>query len=109
MKAYRIDAELGRITTVEVDDYRDILEQIECDVFSVALYLPNGDALFVDDEGLLKSDLQYGFTFNGKGYVGNGLLLGGDAGGDSRDVMSTELEVAQAVEFLDEVTKIGGD
>jgi len=99
MKAYRIDAEAGRISNVEVDDHLDILRHVGCDCFAVGLVLDNRDTLYIDDEGLLKPEVTHGFAFDGVPFVGNGLLVGGDGFGDAADVETEELEVAKRVSF----------
>lgn len=98
-KAYKIDAYRNIITEVAIGDYRDIYKQIECGTFTVASYLPNGDTLYVDDEGFLNEKVTRGFMFNGRFFAGNGLLLGATKGGDSANVKTKELDAANMVTF----------
>lgn len=98
MKAILINAQRGTVTEVEYDgDFRSICKWIggNCRTFTTVRLYRNDDICFVDDEGLLNNTHQ-GFTH--KNYpdplMGNGLLLGTDAAGESVDVQ-TPLEQAQ--------------
>jgi hypothetical protein len=100
-KAYLIDARNKTISLVEVDGYKQIQEQIDCDCFTVACDLPNGDTIYVDDEGLCKEQQNF-FEFEGahQPFAGNGLVLGlDDETGESRDVQSTLEEIKSKVTF----------
>ena len=68
-KAYLINSEARRIDEVEVGDYKDIQNKIGCRIFTVAAYLDDNDALYVDDEGYLNSDVKKGF------FTANSFLL----------------------------------
>ena len=107
MKAYKIDAYNNVITTIEMsDDHREISENIGCDLFCVGRTLPNGDTLFVDDEGYMKESVTRGFVFDGQFYAGNGVLLGCNRAGESQSVKLQELEFSTRVIFPPECFQI---
>ena len=101
-KAYKIDAYSDVITEVKINDYRDIYSNIGCGTFCVATTLPNGDTLYVDDEGYLNQNVTRGFMFKGRFFAGNGLLIGGNKIGESVNVKTKELDVANMVTFMPE-------
>ncbi len=109
MKAYKIDAYKNTITEVSIKDYKDIYIQVECDTFTVAATLPNGDTLYVDDEGYLNEHVTRGFMFNGCFFAGNGLLLGSTKGGDSANVKTKSLDAANMVKFAPECFQISDE
>lgn len=78
-----IDRTVQRVTVCK---YEDIYRWCEYDTFDHCLIDPNGDGVFVDDEGLLKENPPNNF-FVVKGRTdplcGNGLVLGCDAEGES--------------------------
>ena len=98
-KAYLINSEARRIDEVEVGDYKDIQNKIGCRIFTVAAYLNDNDALYVDDEGYLNSDVKKGFFYCQQFFAGNGLLVGADEEGESADVKVSDLLVAQSINF----------
>lgn len=77
-------------TTVEQGSLRDIYDAIDCECFDIAS-LPNGEAIYVDDEGLFEGHcvgddgLKYGFAIGNHTLFGKGLILGTDASGESID------------------------
>jgi hypothetical protein len=100
MKAYKIDPYNNVITTLNLgDDFREISKNIGCDLFCLAATFANRDTLYVDDEGLLKTEVTRGFTLNGQFFAGNGILLGCDNYGESMDVQTDELEIAKLITF----------
>jgi hypothetical protein len=55
MKAVLIDAKSRTVTDVDYSgDYKEIYKLIGCSCFTLVRNLPDGDEVFVDDEGLLK-------------------------------------------------------
>ncbi len=54
MKAYWIDTPNKQILEIDYDgDYRTISKEwLKCETFTMVAF-PNGDALYVDDEGLI--------------------------------------------------------
>jgi hypothetical protein len=103
MKAILIDVEKREVKIVDVEKGIDaIYAQIKCDCFTVVT-LENEDAIFVDDEGLLKLDENSKFFFI-EGYhqplAGNGLILGTNEEGESVDVKSDLQDIKNRVRFL---------
>jgi len=101
-KAILIDPETSTVTVVEIEDYKDILKHIGCDVFTSGCSF-NRDTIFVDDEGLLKlKEGNKGFSidcYHGP-FAGRGLVCGHDSEGESVNCESNVVEVAAALEFL---------
>lgn len=109
-KAILIDAVNKTVSEVYTTEYTDIYKHLDNDnsPFTVACTLPNGDAVFVDDEGLLKSDLDAGFVLEpyNRPLIGNGLIMGCDEEGETdhcktnlKDVKVWFLEKWQAQEW----------
>jgi hypothetical protein len=100
MKAYKIDAYTNTITELEMsEDYREISQNIGCEMFCVAKTLPNGDTLFVDDEGWINPSVTRAFQFDGRVFAGNGVVLGCNRGGESESAKTKELDIAKLVGF----------
>lgn len=84
MKAILIDPHQREVTEVEYDGvYTSIYKLIDAETFDLAR-LPDGDGIFVDDEGLLKQPIDF-FRLQGmtEPLTGKGLVLGSDAEGES--------------------------
>ena len=93
MKALLINPENKTVTTVDLGKGLDaIYKAMDCDLFDV-VNLPNGDAIYVDDEGLLKPDKIIGaFIFPNWNYplVNKCLVIGTNrATGNSVSCKST--------------------
>lgn len=103
MIGYLINSLDRTITRVPYDgDYKSIYALIGCDLFDV-VRMKNGDAIYVDDEGLLKEDENLGwFTLKGASFAlrGNGLVLGTDEDGDSVSPATDFDEFVKQVLFL---------
>lgn len=103
MKAIKIDAYANTITEVEIsNDFREISRNIGCDLFCVGHTLPNGDTLFVDDEGWLNYNVTRAFGFSGRILAGNGLILGSNQEGDSISAKSSLDKIKNLTQFLPE-------
>ena len=107
MKAILIDSENFSVEEIDLKedefgevDISEIHKHLKCSHFDVAR-IGNGDAIFVDDEGLLRSGTQPAFEH--KGYhsllVGNGVVLGCGSMGESQPPKSTLEEVREAIQF----------
>jgi hypothetical protein len=100
--AIKIDCNNNKIDEVKINgaDFEEINRAIDCDCFCVGARLPNGDILWVDDEGWISNKVKRVFEF-GKGnvFAGNGLILGQTASGNSTNVKSKLLDVAMQVQF----------
>jgi len=113
MRGILIDPWLKSVTQVEVsEDFRDIYRKLsnplgpKVDCFCIGMNWPNGDALYVDDEGLLKPGMRL-FEIgriDGQPLAGNGLILGSDAEGNSIDAKSLLVEIETSVSFTNLVT-----
>jgi hypothetical protein len=84
-KAYLIDPVTRTVEEVNYsNDFTDIYDLIDCDTFTCVNFNKHNDTIFVDDEGLFKSDQQF---FHVQGYpqplAGKGLILGTDDEGES--------------------------
>lgn len=89
MKAFLLDPALaltdegGPITEIDYSgDWREINTLIGSRCFT-AVYLPNGDTMYVDDEGLLGGPTHFIHCSFGPILAGRGLILGADDEGDS--------------------------
>ena len=85
MQAYLIDPARSHIEAVAFEgDYKLIQTMIGADLFTVVNLNDSGDAVYVDDEGLMKPQTHF---FKIAGYpqplAGKGLVLGTDSEGDS--------------------------
>lgn len=123
MQAYLIDPFAKTVTTVEYHgDFHEIYQHIGCSAFDAAAFNDAGDAVFIDDEGLLKPrDQQAYFLIDCpnhgddicRGLAGKGLVLGVDANGDSIEPTASLDEVAAMVSFdlsgLHDMEEMGGN
>lgn len=102
MNAYLIDPFARTITTVEYSgDYKQIYDLIGADCFDLARINREGDAIFVDDEGLIR-DTEQAFFLHAdypNPLAGKGLVLGSDSEGESVAPHTTLDELKQKVSF----------
>jgi hypothetical protein len=124
VKAILIDAVNQEVKEVDVDttgkgenlchNIDQMYELIGCSCFTTGGKLPNGDVLYVDDEGLLTGPEHF---FMWQGYpaplAGNGLLCGSGSMGQSAPVKSDLEEIRDGVTFLNLfeaalIAKVGG-
>ena len=96
MKAVLVDPYLGTIENVEVNDYRDINQHLQCDVFCSGGYDEGGDAIYVNDEGLYQESMfVYMPDVYPDPYAGRVLFLGLDpSNGESQDAWLDAKDVA---------------
>lgn len=107
LRAMLINVTDKTIKEVQVEKgLKNIYSLIECDRLGLA-YLPNGDAVFVDDEGLfgeldffIHKDLHQPFR-------GHGLVMGSTKNGDSADVLSTIEDLQRSVHFASTAQIVG--
>ena len=100
MKAIKIDSYANTITEVEIGtDFSEISRNIGCDLFCIGHTLPNGDTLFVDDEGWLNGNVTRAFGFDGRVMAGNGLIVGSNRSGDSVSAKSSLDKIKSLTEF----------
>lgn len=106
MRAILIDAAARTITEIDIEKGADsgahALERaIGCDIFQMAMNYPNGDVLYVDEEGLLKPAPHWFRVRSGhQAFAGNGVLLGSDNQGESVDVKTTLDDLRATVTFM---------
>lgn len=101
MKAILIDSINKEVKEVEIGKGIDEMYKfLNCEIFTIATYLPKDDAIFVDDEGLL-NDTDAFFTYEGahQPFAGNGLIMGCDDEGESTDCKISFAEVKEKVKF----------
>ena len=84
MRTILIDPATQTVTELEfTGNYKKIQETIECRCFDVVhIDGPDQEAIFIDDEGLLKGS-GFVFEFNGHPLVGKGLIMGCDNEGEA--------------------------
>ena len=74
--------------------------------FTSGYVWPNGDTLYVDDEGLLKPGMRlFGIRRpDGQPLAGNGLIIGSDKRGNSVDAKSGLVDIQTQLEWTRLVT-----
>lgn len=99
MKAVLIDPYARTVSNVEVDDYRDISRHLQCDLFCSGGYTDDGDAVYVNDEGLYEESM---FTYMPEvypdPYAGRVLVLGID--GDTGESQDAVLDALGGMDLL---------
>lgn len=80
-RALFIDSTAGKVTQIEVPfrghEFLDALyKRIGCDLIEVATEFPNGDVLYVDEEGLLKEPKHFFDISAHQPFAGNGVIVG---------------------------------
>ena len=76
MKAIFIDAKNQQVSYVNnKGQLEDLYLTLGVNMVEIGTYLDNFDTLYVDEEGLINGT-DYGFSLNGREYMGNGLLYG---------------------------------
>ena len=108
IKALKINVIEQTVTEVAYSDYNDICKNLTTPHKAVSLFTRvlidyadyDGDAIFVDDEGLL-IDTNYGFKFEGYNGVlmGNGLVLGSELG-ETAEPDITLADLKKKITFL---------
>jgi len=107
MRAVVINSEKKEVYEVQMGtDYKEIYSLIGngCSTFAVPVELPNGDAVYADDEGLLQAEIKGGFIMEDWNYpiVGNAVLLNVDEEGESCDALSDVEELASQIEWVNQ-------
>lgn len=78
MRAIFINAKEQTVSYVEnKGQLEDLYNTLGVEMVEIGKYWPNGDHLYVDEEGLINGT-DWGFTLNSVDYVGNGLIYGMD-------------------------------
>lgn len=112
MNAYLIDPFTQTITQVEHSgNYRQIYDLIDAEGFDLARINEHGDAIYVDDEGLLHEKAQA--FFHHKNYpqplAGKGLVLGCDDEGESVAPTVTLADLERDITWVMPIRINGGD
>ena len=113
MKTILIDTRNKAVTEIEIDGgLKSIYDALDVRMIETATYLPNGDAVYVDEEGMMGLDKDSGFFDIGahQPFAGNGLVIGTNhTTGDSVGCKSTVEEIRKQVKFrsLFEVIGLG--
>lgn len=107
-KALLINVETKQVTEIILDrELSSISEAIGngCELFCVPVDYENGDAMYADDESLLRTnDIKGGFIFPNWNFplINNAIILGTDDEGDSIDCKSTIEEIQKDIIFITE-------
>lgn len=85
--AVLIDAVNQKVEDVQIEPtLAEYYRLLNCDCIAIGESFPNGDVLFVDDNGLLRSPRHFfKLTQNGPVFAGNGLILGEEIEDDSEE------------------------
>lgn len=76
MRAIFINAKEQTVSYVEnKGQLEDLYLTLGVDMVEIGRYYPNGETLWVDEEGLINGT-DFGFQLDGIDYVGNGLIYG---------------------------------
>lgn len=109
MKAYKIDTVKQEVYEVDVATYSEgndnqlnaIYRLMECNMIEVGVRLPNGDFIYVDEEGRLREQtLGYFSLAGGEALCGHGLVFfAGPEGEDFSPVTPIE-DIRRLVQFF---------
>lgn len=103
---YLIDPVACTVTQVPVSvedgsGLADIYKHTQCDCIDLARIGPAGDAVFVDDEGLLKEpECFFGVADYPNPLAGRGLVLGCDAEGETISPAASFDDIKRSVVFF---------
>lgn len=105
-KAYLINSKKRKIEDIEIGDYRDIQRHIGCDCFTTGGSTPQGDTVYVDDEGLLNGTDE--FFFHPEIYphplAGNAVVIGFNPNtGEDENVGCDKSFIEHGVKFFSRV------
>jgi hypothetical protein len=102
-KAILIDVHAFEVRELEIerDNLTDIYANLFCDTFD-AVSIDTGDAVYVDDEGLIRGNVDRYFAIAGYTAIlaGNGLVMGVDAEGGSVDPLISIDEVKRNIAWF---------
>lgn len=107
MKVIKINVEDKTITEIEIDgSLNSIYEAIGngCTTFTSPIYYDNDDAMYCDDESLLRpSTIQGAFIYPNWNYpiVSNAIIIGTDSEGGSISCKSTINMIKKDIRFID--------
>jgi hypothetical protein len=99
--AILIDSPARAIRVVRVDPSRALqsaYDLLNCEVIEAATRLPNGDVVYVDEEGVIKPKGLGHFKFQGREFHGMGLIVN-EANDDWTAPHSPVVELFRSIEF----------
>ena len=102
-----IDPATKNVSAVRInpdDPLKSAYEHIGCDLIEPAKRLPNGDVLFVDEEGLINGRTVGAFMFAGQVFKGKGLLVN-ESTDDWTAPHSPIIEILRMIEFTPDETQ----
>lgn len=108
MRVIVIDSENKKVYETQIGtDYNEIYPLIGngCHTFCVPVTLPNGDAMFADDEALLQPEIKGGFIMEDWNYpiCGNVVIMNSTYDGESVDAESDIEELAAKIYWVNKV------
>ena len=98
-----IDVTTQEVRSIEIEDgLQAIYDAIGrgCEIFECPVHFVNGDVMHVDEEYLLKPELQGGFVFYDRILLGNAIITGTDAAGNTTDVKTLIEYIRSHVRFM---------
>ena len=99
IKVLAIDAEAGTVESTVVNSLED-MQKLVGGLIALGARLPNGDEVFVNDEGLLCEPRHFFAVPGGQPLAGNGFIIGPpDDQGESTHCKTTVMEAREFVEF----------
>jgi len=107
MRAIKIDIENQTVTEINIENSLDsIYEAIgnECTTFTCPISYANGDAMYCDDESLLRPEtIQGAFMYPDWRYpiVSNAIIIGTDDMGNSTDAVSSPRDIEYGIRFIE--------
>lgn len=102
MRAIVIDATAKTVTEREIINSLDAMQDIVGGWIERATQLPNGDDIFVDEEGLLKGTKEF-FYIKGahQPFAGNGVIVACNEEGETISCKSSIDEILERITFMD--------
>lgn len=97
-KAIHINAKEQKIEQIEILTLKDMQKSVGGLIEPVPVEDPNGDRLYVDEEGLFKG-YNYGFILDGREYTGNG-LISRTKGSDQADCKATIQNIKERLGWI---------
>jgi Domain of unknown function (DUF3846) len=102
MKVFLIDSLHKKVTEIKIKDENNLKEfqDLVGGRIEVGAYLPNGDVVYVNEEGLYGQLLTFFSVGKSFPLTGKGIVVGTGSEGDSKTPISTLEEVINSVKFL---------
>lgn len=87
-----------KVVLLGEDHLQSAYQLIGCELIEAAIRLPNGDVLFVDEEGLINGRAVGAFMFSGQVFQGRGLIVN-ESGEDWTAPHSPVIQLFRAIRF----------